>query len=207
MFISILLANTLVMMEKHSPVLLLGYSMGSSLSIVSASNHASDGLILVAPFWQFPFSPLKRFIGSIIKPFLPRYLRPFRVINLSDQQTKDSIRNFMPDVDLDDPEVQEELRNTVLPVSLFDQLHRLGKLAYKRASKLEIPVLIIQGGYDKLAVPDMTKRLLKRFRSSDLVRYLEYKAGHDLMNTNNSSWQEIRAIVLYFAENIRKQTG
>ncbi|MBD3181623.1 alpha/beta fold hydrolase [Candidatus Poribacteria bacterium] len=193
--------------KEHYPVLLLGYSMGGAVSIVASSNSPPDGLILIAPFWRI-FSPLKRFIGTILKPFLPRYFQPLKEIDISDPKIQSNIRDFLPDVDLDDPEIQEDIRNTTIPVAMVNQVLGLGKKAYKNAKSLNLPVLVIQGQKDELVKPELTFKLKKRLdaKNGSQVRYIMINGEHDIINTSNPVWPEVEEAILAFAENLKNKS-
>lgn len=190
--------------HQHSPVLLVGYSMGGALSIIAASKRSPDGLILMAPFW-WSISPLKSFLVSLLRPFLPRYVKPFKEADFSDPQVQVAVSNFIPHADLDDQVVQDEIRQVAVPVSIFNQLAKLSKRAYREAASVRSPLLVLQGKQDELASPDLTRRLLARFPDQDAQekpRYLELDAGHDLMNTEDQAWPVLEKAVLSFAESL-----
>lgn len=195
--------------NKHTPILLIGYSMGGAVSIISASICPPDGLILIAPFWRL-FSPVKSFIGIALRPFLPRYFLPFKDADLSDPKVQSAVRNFLPQIDLDDPEVQDEIRYTIVPVSVMDQLRKLGKRAYRRARQVDAPLLIVQGKLDELVKLELTIRLMARFpdkqkpEDQDRSRYLEVEAEHDLVSTSNRIWHIVEKAVLDFADFLSK---
>ncbi|MEZ4635219.1 MAG: hypothetical protein R2856_09665 [Caldilineaceae bacterium] len=56
--------------------------------------------------------------------------------------------NFMPDIDLDDPAVQDELRRLSIPSALLDGLHAVGRMAYQNAAELTVPGIVVQGNND-----------------------------------------------------------
>ncbi|NJL56962.1 alpha/beta hydrolase [bacterium] len=82
----------------------------------------------------------------MIRVFFPNP-RIFRWIKLdfNSPDVRDGIHNFMPDADLDDPEVQQAIRDFRMPVKMFAQIHRAGQLAYQNAPKIRTRTLIIQG--------------------------------------------------------------
>lgn len=186
--------------KSHLHVLLVGYSMGGSLSIIVSSKNSPDGLILLAPFWWFQ-PVLQKIIGFVIHPFLPRYFQPFKKVDFSDLKVQKGIKNFMPQINLDDPATQDEIRQIKITASVFDQLRKISRLAYKNAKSIKVPTLVIQGKQDKIAVPKSTKRLLRRF-SEQRLQYLEINAEHDLTNISNPSWAEIENAIMNFAVNI-----
>jgi carboxylesterase len=189
--------------HEHSPVLLVGYSMGGALSIIESSRHSPDGLILLAPFWWS--QSILQSIILILRPFLPRYFQPFNKADFTDLKVRNGIKNFMPQANLDDPAVQDEIRQIKVTSSMFAKLHKMSKLVYKNAESVKMPLLVIQGRQDKVVIPELTKRLLKRFPDQRL-QYLEVDAEHDLTNTSNPAWIDIENAVLNFAESLKSLT-
>ena len=188
--------------REHSPVLLVGYSMGGTLSIIESSRHSPDGLILLAPFW-WSSNALQSIIGFIIRPFLPRYFQPFRKADFSDPKVRNGIKNFMPQANLDDPAIQDEVRQIKITSSMFAQLRNMSKLVYKNAGLIKVPLLVIQGKQDRVVIPILTRRLLMRFQAHKSSQYLELDAEHDLTNTSNPAWTDIENAVLNFAESLK----
>jgi len=163
--------------NDHSPVILVGYSMGGAVSIISAANCRPDGLVLIAPFWRM-FPPMKSFIGTVLKSFLPRYFQPFKEFDLSDPKVQSGIRNFLPHVDLNDPEVQDDISHTIVPVSLLDQ-----QLTLK-----------------------LKEHLAKDVGSGE-VKYVEVDAEHDILSESSPSWTTIEKSILDFAGHLKNQSG
>lgn len=187
--------------REHSPVLLLGYSMGGAISIIESLRYSPDGLILLAPFWlSQPI--LQRIMVFIMRPLLPKSFQPFKNADFSDPKIRNAILNFMPQADLDDLATQDEIRQIKITNSMFAQLRQMSKMVYKSAKSIIIPLLIIQGNQDRVVIPELTKRLLRRFPNQKL-QYLEVNAEHDLININNPAWAEIENAILNFAETLR----
>jgi carboxylesterase len=161
-----------------APRLLLGYSMGGALALTLAAQRPPDLLVLVAPFWKLPgFLPR---LVPLARRFLPR-LRPFQKANFQDPRLRQMLGSILPDLDLDDPQVQELIRQEfVLPLDVINEMFRLGRSAYRLAAQVACPVLIIQGAQDPLVRPKETRRLAQRLVPGP-VRYVEIAGGHDLL--------------------------
>ena len=104
----------------------------------------------------------------------------------------------MPQVNLDDPATQKEIRQIKITTSILDQLRNMSELAYKNAKLIKVPILVIQRKQDEIVVPKLTKRLLRQF-SDKRLQYLEVNAGHDLTNVSNPAWAEIENAITNFA--------
>jgi esterase/lipase len=201
--------------KKYSPVLLVGYSLGGALSLGAAVRARPDGLVLLSPFWRLG-TPLQRLIGSILRPFLPRYFRPLRKADLQDLKLRQSLQDFFPDVDLSDPDVQSWLRDLQVPISVVHQIMKTGRRGFQSAVLVSNPTLVVQGAEDELVRPRNTRVLVQRLTSTDGsaadgiarrrtgdVRYLEIPGGHNIMDRNEPSWERLEQGLIEFSRLIR----
>jgi carboxylesterase len=181
--------------QKHGSVLMVGYSMGAALAIQAAVRQVPSGLILLAPFWQLA-PKWQQYIGVLLKPFF-RQVRPFKKADFTDPGIRRGVSNLLSELDLDDPDVQQTLRDLTIPVSMFEQLHLLGQAAYNLAPQISSPTLIIQGTSDEVARLGNTRRLLQRFPGP--LSYVQLEAGHDLVRPDQAGWARLEHVVLDFA--------
>jgi carboxylesterase len=181
--------------QKHHPVLLIGHSMGAAVSIQVAAVQPPAGLVLIAPFWQLG-EWWQRLIGLALKPIF-RQIRPFRKVNFANPEVQRGINNFLPGIDLDDPTVRQEIREMIIPLSIFEQLYRVGQTAYRLAPAMTSPVLVVQGTQDETVPVKRTRRLLQRLPSP--LRYEEIITGHNLIRTEDVGWPHVEQAVLTFA--------
>lgn len=216
--------------QKYSPVLLIGYSLGGALSLGVTAGCEPDGLVLLSPFWRLG-SPLQRLIGALLRPFLPRYFRPLHKADLSDQNLQHSLRDFFPDIDMNDPEVRAWLRDLQVPVSVIAQIMKTGKLAYRSARSVGVPTLVVQGTEDELVRPQKTQKLVERLASADgagadrstaspggarraaappaarrpnaATRYLEIPGGHNIIDRNQPGWDNLEQALIEFARSVQ----
>jgi carboxylesterase len=215
--------------QGHSPLLLVGYSMGAALATAVAARNTSvlhpafsatalralggvagyvgvDGLILLAPFvWEDP--PLQRWFGRLLRPLLPRYFQPFRLFDLSNPQARHLMANLFPRLDLDDVHVREQLRQVRVPLSLLDQVRKAGQGALESAPRLSLPTLVVVGKQDELASPARVQPLLRRIHPAPA--YLEVEAAHGLTSAQGAHWPILEARVLDFARDLQqaRRTG
>ena len=190
--------------RDHSPILLVGYSMGAALAIGAAARAVPDGLVLLAPFW-WTGSPLQRALGALLRPLLPRSFRPLRRADFANPQLRRFVANFFPQADLDNPQTQEDLRQIDVPLSIVNQVRITGRTAYDQAPGVETPLLIVQGKHDEVVRLQFTRRLMKRFPHSP--RYLEVDADHDLVRPAHTDWPAIEQAVLDFAASLPHAAG
>lgn len=181
----------------HSPTLLIGHSMGGAIALNAAAHLNPEGIVLLAPFWRLPFSsPWLRILSPILRLFIRR-TRPFRTLDLSQSEMQEDMDAYLPDVDLDDPEVRQQIRDITVPTRLFEQLESLGKEAYQAASRIACPTLIVQGIHDELVDRTLTRKILAQIRGP--IEYHEVNAEHNLLMTEAPAWNQVRSHVLTFA--------
>ena len=187
----------LELQRKHSPVLLIGYSMGAALSLQVAKACPPTALVLLAPFWQV--APWwQQLIGLVLKPFF-RQIRPFKKANFTDPKVRRGISNLLSSVDLDDPEMQHALRELTVPVSMFEHLFSVGYEAHRLAPEVAVPTLVVQGIEDEVVSPGKTRQLLQRLAGP--LQYVEVPAGHDLVKPDQPGWSHVQSAILAFAQN------
>lgn len=179
---------------SHQPVALIGYSMGAAVSIHAAAQLQPDRLILLAPFWKLGTRG-QRAIFKITKPIV-RHLRPFGRANFNDPRLRSFLVQFLQDADLDDPEVQQLVRRTKVPVDLLEQIYTLGQHAHQLAAQIDLPTLVLQGRRDPVVKPKFTRQLLQQF--AGLVDYAEIDAAHDLIDPALPDWSHLERTLLEF---------
>lgn len=186
--------------SRYNPVLLVGYSLGGALSIRAAGRLRPDGLVLLSPFWRLG-TALQRLVGFVLRPFLPRYFRPLQKADFSDPNLRRSLGEFFPDIDLEDPQTQEEIRDLQVPLSVIRQIMQTGRGGYRSARSVTAPSLVVQGTGDELVRPGNTEELIKRLSSPP--RYLEIPGGHNVVDNREPGWGILEQAVLEFARSIR----
>jgi carboxylesterase len=182
--------------REHAPVLLIGNSMGGALALTVAEKTAPDALVLLNPFWQIDHV-LWRFL-PVLKHVFPQF-KPFSLSkpNFDDPETRKSMRNFMPDADLDDPAVRQMIIDLQVPTGVFDQIRQVGESAHRAAPVVDCPALVMQGSEDQLVQPRHTRQLAARLKRAV---YQEVTAEHNLLNPGHASWRAVRDRVVAFAD-------
>lgn len=203
--------------RRYSPVLLIGYSLGGALSVSAAVEHEPDGLVLLSPFWRLG-TPVQRLIGRLLRPFLPRYFRPLRKIDLNDPKLQQSLGDFFPDIDMNDPEVHSWLRSLQVPISVIDQILKTGKQGYRSARGAGTATLVVQGAEDELVRPRHTQTLVRRLAASRprgvpgdghgaVARYLEIPGGHNIIDKDQPGWDRLEQALLEFSRSVKDAQG
>ncbi len=184
----------------YHPTLLIGHSMGGAIALNVAAHLNPEGVVLLAPFWRLPFSsPWIRILSPILRLFIRR-TRPFRTLDLTNADIQSDMETYLPDLDLDDPEVRRRIRNFTVPTRLFEQLESLGREAYEAAHRMIGPTLILQGTDDELVAPKLTRTMLARIPGP--VEYHEVDAEHNLLVADAPAWGRITATIQTFANRL-----
>ncbi|MDX9993142.1 MAG: alpha/beta fold hydrolase [Anaerolineales bacterium] len=185
--------------RDHSPLLLVGNSMGSALSLAAATQAKIDGLIVYAPFWKFP-GPLWASL-PVLRRILPQ-VKPMRILkpDFNNPQFRAGLTEFLPGIDIDAPAVREQIINFALPIGLFDEIRKAGQLGYQAIPHQAAPTLILQGRSDNLVNPKLTRANLRRYPVQ--VTYAEFEGGHDLYDPSRPAWDGVREQVRVFAKHL-----
>ena len=188
--------------RRHSVVILVGYSMGGALALHTATEQRPAGLVLLAPFWNFSAGWI-RILWPMLNLFFRR-VKPFKHADFSAFDIRNGLRRTFSNIDLDNPQTRQALREISLSLDSIAQVRQLGLRAFKRAARIDVPTLVIQGSQDKVVRPLSTARLVNRFPNS--VQYHDVHAAHDLVDPESNAWKQVKNCLLVFAESIRKQT-
>jgi len=182
--------------EGHHPLLLVGYSLGSAISLAATPGVAPDGLALIAPFW-WQDRPWLGVAGAAVRPFLPSSFRPFSRANFSDPRIREGIAKFLPGANVDDPQVQAGLRELRFPLRLVEQVRDLSREAFRAAAGVRVPVVLVQGSADPVVRTPATRKLAQQFPGE--VRYVEVAGGHELTTPDGPAWDDVSGAVLALA--------
>lgn len=188
--------------RQHSVVILVGYSMGGALALHTAIEQRPAGLVLFAPFWSFGESWI-RLLWPVVK-LLFRRVKPLKHAKFSAMDVRLGLQRMFKNIDLEDPQIQQALRQISMSLNPITQVRQLGLSAFGRASQLDVPILVIQGSQDQVVSPLCTARLIHRFPNR--VQYQEVNAAHDLVDPDSNAWNQVTDRLLAFAESIREQT-
>lgn len=182
--------------REYSPVLLIGNSMGGALSIAAAAQLPIDRLILLAPFYK-----LRHILWTMLPAIqlVTKEFKPFKVmkLDLKNPEVRAGILNFMPGLDLDDPQTQNAVRDFAIPINMINQIRIAGNEAHRLAPIVKVSTLVIQGRQDKLVLPELTQELISRLGGT--TQYIEVNAEHDLVFKDRPAWERVKTAVLDFA--------
>ncbi len=188
------------LLETHQHLVLLGNSMGAAVSLLAAQELQLAGLILFAPFTGFDNKtiPILDFVlGPFIKKIAPFKLMP---VDFDNAETRNNIAQFLPEADLDDPDVQAQIKNVVLPTGMLRQVLRVARLGRRCAQHIQCPTLIMQGRQDELVPPKRTRKFVARFQTR--VTYIELDDGHELISTGSAAHHQAVEHCLKFLDHV-----
>lgn len=186
----------------HSPVILLGYSLGGGLSTIVAAQEQPDGLVLIAPFWLRE-NPLVKWVTTVARPFLPVAFNPFRRMRIDAPQLRLAMGDLLPNLDLNAPEIQQALREIRVPLVFLEQFRFLGRAVQKSAPRLTMPVLVVQAVDDPVVRRRQTRHLITQIPGQ--VRYVEIPGGHDINRRSHPGHAQMEAAVMQFVEDVLQQ--
>ncbi|MDX2161580.1 MAG: alpha/beta fold hydrolase [bacterium] len=179
----------------HRVVMGVGLSMGGALMLHTAARGKIDAVAGVNPFWKLD-NALWNLLPAI-KIALPNF-KPFSLmpINFDDPETRRGMAAFMPDADLDDPAVQQAVKQFSIPTHMLDQIRAIGALAGRQGHTIRVPALIVQGAQDQLVRPALTRELAGRIASA---QYREITGEHNLLARTSPGAEQAYSILLAFA--------
>ena len=174
---------------------LIGFSMGGGIALSIAAQRQPDKLILLAPFWKM--ADRRAALLPVMQHVKPTF-NAFEHASFDDPTVRDGFAFIDPTLDLDDPAMQERLRQeTGIPTSALVELQRLGKTAWDAAPSITTETLVIQGDHDETVLPDDTRALVNHLPGS--VRLFEVNGDHQLVRDNRPAWRQICDTVVQFA--------
>ncbi len=187
-----------VLQVMHRPVLLVGYSLGASLSIPVAAERNPDGLVLLAPFWideRWWF----KILLFMLRSFLPISLNPFMKMKVNLLQFKLAIQDIIPDFDFNAARIQAAMRDFRMPVIFVEQFLLVSRWVRRSARHLRnMPVLVIQAMDDQIVHRSATQKLVHWMGAS--VSYREVPGDHNLNQPAHPGYAAMEQAVLDFAD-------
>jgi carboxylesterase len=177
---------------------LIGFSMGGAIALQLAHESPPDRLILMAPLWKLLGGDWKVNLLPVVKRFVST-LKPFGRADFNDPDIRDFFAGAMPELDLDDQEVRQVIRNEIeISTSTLDELRRMAAEAGAMSTEITIPTLVIQGTDDTSVRSIHTRKLVERMgRNAQLV---ELPADHMLVSETSPAWQNVRELISEFLE-------
>lgn len=170
---------------------LLGYSLGAALAIHAAVARPPDELVLFAPLIRL--ADPKAALLPVAKLVI-RELSPFKRMDFSRPSTRKMFEQTMPGLDIDDPAVQQAIRDEyVMPTDLLDECRKVGREAGRISRHVTVPATIIQGRPDRVVGHRNARWLADHLGGP--VAYHELPGDHLIPFDSVKSWPEVRPIL------------
>ena len=168
--------------RRAATVSVVGFSLGGALSALLATQRPVQRLVMLATPYRLGGDWRVDLLG------IARYVTPWFYLleraDFSSDELRASIWRRQPDLDLDDPAVQQILRRSVkVSVAAADEL-RLALAAARRAlPQVRVPTLVMHGHDDNTADPESAAAIASRLGSSRCELRYWPATGHQLLLT------------------------
>jgi esterase/lipase len=123
--------------------------------------------------------------------------KPLGNADFDDERIRSGVLRMLPDLDLDDAAVRDELSRLTVPTQLLDEMRHLGSSARKAAGRSSIKTLIVQGLRDEVVQPRDTDALLNAISGAELELL---DATHYLTSPSDGAWERITRVVGEFLD-------
>ncbi len=160
-------------------VVIAGFSVGALVGAHLAAKEQCAGLVLMAPALRLRGQPLLHLAG-VVRHVKPWYY-PLARANFNSPSVRAAVRGFMPDADLDDPDVVAQIRQHArVPIGSVYEIVRLQKQARRDLRRVTIPTLIMQGKKDETVNPASAALASSLLAASTKKTIWFDNAGHQL---------------------------
>ena len=163
-----------------SKVVVIGYSMGGALAVVESVRQPPAALVLlgvptfVGGDWRIPFLRVGKYVV--------RWWYPLAQVDFSDPSVRARMLQRSPDLNIDDPQVQQHIRRSVrIPTAAIDHFFRLTRHARNLLRTVTVPALIVHGRRDTTAVPACAEELYRDLASPAKELAWFEESGHHLV--------------------------
>ncbi len=155
------------------PMILWGHSLGGTivLDYVLRSPDEVQGLIVTAPaLGKVSISPLKLMVGRLLSQIAPRFSLKLGIHNSLGSRDPQIVASYLLD----------PLRHEYGSARLATEYFATVRWIYSHASELQIPLLIMHGSSDRVALPEGSRTFFQRVIFPD-KEHREYPGNyHDL---------------------------
>ena len=162
--------------SQEHPVFVYGHSMGSIVAVLFALNHQAKikGLILTG----FPFKPSIPISGFTLK--LIKIIS--KTIPLQSIPTMINVKQLSHDEDIWNAYKQDNMINKTVTFNWIAEFYSALDGLKKNLANLELPLLIMHGGEDKIARLKGAKLAVESIHSKDKTFHIFEGQRHELLN-------------------------
>lgn len=161
--------------ESDSPCFLLGHSLGATivLDYVLRSPRQWQGVILIAPaLGNVGVSPLKLAIGRILSKVWPRFSLDTGIDLAASSRDPQVLKAY----------AQDPLRHSRGTARLATEFLKTVNWIEAHASELQVPLLILHGGADRVTLPESSRLFFERVTFADKEKREYPGAYHEIFN-------------------------
>ena len=174
----VLFMDLISKVAKNKKIFLMGQGFGGLISLIYAINHpALSGVLISSPLLGMfmKLSMGKKVIKSISKTLTK--LAPSKVLNYSINQNQ-----LTSDLKILRTHISDKNKIEVISAKSVSEIDKFSKWVMNNSSNLTCPILLMQGGSDKVIDKNKTKEFYIKVRSKDKA-YKEYPGFlHELWN-------------------------
>ncbi len=162
--------------SQEHPVFVYGHSMGSIVAVLFALNHQAKikGLILTG----FPFKPSIPISGYTLK--LIKIIS--KTIPLQSIPTMINVKQLSHDENIWNAYEQDDMINKAVTFNWIAEFYSALDGLKKNLANLELPLLIMHGGEDKIARLKGAKLAVESIHSKDKTFHIFEGQRHELLN-------------------------
>lgn len=185
--------------ESGHPYFLLGHSLGAVIAMDYALRFPDglQGIIATAmPAGKVGVNPLKMAIGQVLSQIWPRFTMKTGLDQSTSSRNPEVVATF----------TQDPLRHVQGTARLVTEFSATIRWLQDHAAELSVPLLMLHGGADRIALPEGSQALFQQVQWPDKERR-EYAAGyHDVHNDLN--YREVMAdIGQWLAQHLDPNSG
>jgi esterase/lipase len=178
--------------RRYALTALLGYSFGATIATALAARWPPACLILIAPWWRFGVPG--EFFLPLLRHLIPSFA-PFRRADFANPRLRAFFADIAPDLDLDDPAVQQGVReHLTIATPVLDEMRRLGRQSLRDLTRVHVPTLILQSRDDQTVPIAATRRLLQR--AAGPLHYRELPGDHHLVRLETPGGEHLVEAIL-----------
>jgi alpha-beta hydrolase superfamily lysophospholipase len=175
--------NLVTTKETDLPLFLIGQSTGGTIALdyVLREPNQLQGLILMSPALGLGVSPWKLWLGKILSRILPRFALDTGIDLSAGSRDPGAVAAF----------ARDPLRHSQGTARLATELLETIDWIKAHGTELQVPLLILHGGADRVTLPESSRIFFERLTLAD-KEIREYPGSyHELHNDLN--YQEVLA--------------
>ena len=177
--------------SRYRRRVIVGYSLGGALAIIAAASRPADAMVLMSPLVRL--ADPRAFLLPVARRVMPT-MAPFSGMDFEDPRARRFFEETMPELDLDDSEIQRTISEEfVMPTRLVNDCRLICREAVRRASDIREPVTIFQGRPDGI-VGHRNARWLADHLGGE-VTYHEVDGNHLIPLDTVRSWPAMRPLL------------